>query len=60
MKSPNQALLNLFTHNVTIDLNVLRSFMVDRVGSYMQGSLAVTKHKCSRRVINLKICKKAT
>jgi hypothetical protein len=60
MKSPNQALLNLFTYNGTVDLNVLRAFVVDMVGGYMQGSLAVTKHKCSRRVINLKICKKAT
>ena len=42
MKQSNVAGLNMITHNMTINLNMLGSFVEDRIGGDMNGGLIIT------------------
>jgi hypothetical protein len=58
MESSDQSKLDFFSHNMTINLYVLSSFMINRICSYVKGCFAVTKQKSSLRMRDLKILKK--
>jgi hypothetical protein len=53
-----QTKLNLFTHYMTVYLNILCARMIDRVSSNVKCYLAVTEEKSSRRMIDFKISEK--
>jgi hypothetical protein len=43
MHSPKKTLLNGITNEMTINVNVLSSFVTNRIGRNMKGSFAITK-----------------
>jgi hypothetical protein len=56
-RQSNGVMLKMMTSKMTLDLNVLRSFMKNRVVSNLNRTLIVTIHRSEMKKENSHICK---
>jgi len=56
-RQSNGVMLEMMTSKMTLDLNVLSSFMKNRVVSNLNRTLIVTIHRSEMKKENLHICK---